>query len=86
MKRHHRGFNFRGFVALADLIFAVSAGLLLLNPVQFDDAPADEAAAQATPGAILSNIEKVDGPLREIETQVQQLRNVAREILKNEQK
>lgn len=29
--------SFFGFVALADMIFAVSAGLLLINPLQMDD-------------------------------------------------
>lgn len=41
-----QGFSFRGFVALADLLFALSAGLLLLDP-KFNQAhkPAIPAAA-----------------------------------------
>lgn len=37
MKRNSKGLSFLGFVALADMIFAVSAGLLLLNPLRLDD-------------------------------------------------
>lgn len=32
MRRNAERFSFRGFVALADLLFALSAGLLLLDP------------------------------------------------------
>lgn len=39
MKQRSQGFKFRGFVALADMLFALSAGLLLLNPIRFASPP-----------------------------------------------
>jgi len=40
MRQARQGFKFRGFVALADMLFALSTGLLLLNPIRFDSRPA----------------------------------------------
>lgn len=50
MKRRRRsGFRFLGFLALADVLFAVSAGLLLLNPIRFDPPPPPLKPRQSTP-------------------------------------
>jgi len=81
-QKKKRGFSFRGFVALADLIFAVSAGLLLLNPVHFEDVPTPEELAEADPVAMKAEIEKVEQSIPEIEEQLKHLENRADEVLK----
>jgi len=86
MKQKSRAFSFRGFVALADLIFAVSAGLLLLNPVHFEDAPAPEEAAKANPAAVAAKIAEIERSIPDVEHQVEQLQRTADEVLKNEQR
>lgn len=87
MKHSNRGFHFKGFVALADLIFAVSAGLLLLNPVHFDEAaPGDEASADSDPRAVLSQIDLVEKAMPEIERKLQEAQEMAAEYLKNERR
>lgn len=87
MKHSNRGFHFKGFVALADLIFAVSAGLLLLNPVHFDEAPpGDEASADSDPLAVLSQIELVEKAMPEIERKLQEAQELAVEHLNQEQR
>ena len=85
MREKQRGFSFRGFVALADLLFAVSAGLLLLNPVQFDDLPAPEEIAKADPATIAARVEEAERLLPVIEKQLEQIRAMSREVLKSEQ-
>lgn len=82
MKHRQRGFSFRGFVALADLIFAVSAGLLLLNPVQFEDVPSPEELAAADPVAMKAEMEQMEQAIPELEEQLAQLEKRTGEILK----
>ena len=81
MKRKKHGLSFFGFVALADLIFAVSAGLLLLNPVQFEDTPSSEDLAKADPATMKAEIEQVELTIPELEKQLTRLENRSREIL-----
>jgi hypothetical protein len=48
-RRRREGFRFLGFVALADTLFAVSAGLLLLNPIRFAPPAAPLPATASRP-------------------------------------
>ena len=88
MKRKQSGFSFRGFVALADMIFAVSAGLLLLNPIQFDSKP--DAAPKPKPAfkppaqAILLQMQQLEEHLEKLETDSPMLQRETAEVLKNE--
>ncbi|HEY6182743.1 MAG TPA: hypothetical protein VIW67_10880 [Terriglobales bacterium] len=88
MKRRSSGFNFRGFVALADLIFAVSAGLLLLNPIQFD---AQVTEPQGPKANVKPQAQNVVVQMREVEERLDEfekgnpvLQRRAIDVMKNE--
>ena len=90
MKRRHTGFTFRGFVALADTLFAVSAGLLLLNPVKFGDskpepkpAPAP-AIAPVSIKALYSEMDLIEERLQKLEAENERVQRKSIEVLKNE--
>jgi hypothetical protein len=88
MKRKQSGFNFRGFVALADMIFAVSAGLLLLNPIQFDSgtdtAPKPKPAPKPQAPAIILQMQQVEEHLGKLESGSPVIQRQAAEVIKNE--
>ncbi len=89
MKRKQSDFSFRGFVALADLIFAVSAGLLLLNPIQFADSPPvpppQPKPATKSPAQIISlQMRQIEGHLDKLEADSPALQRQAADVLKNE--
>lgn len=60
MKRSSHGLSFLGFVALADLIFAVSAGLLLLNPLRLDDFDEQADPASSDIAQLTANIQALE--------------------------
>ncbi|HPA16357.1 MAG TPA: hypothetical protein PLU30_01325 [Verrucomicrobiae bacterium] len=68
MKRRSRGFGFLGFVALADMIFAVSAGLLLLNPIRPDEMEEDEAEKVPDLSALHRMINAAEQQVSEVES------------------
>jgi hypothetical protein len=88
MKRSRTGFRFLGFVALADTLFAVSAGLLLLNPIRFDPRPATTTSAPKPPPppvqAILAEIEQVEQRLDKLEASAPAVQRRASEVLGDE--
>jgi hypothetical protein len=91
MKRHRQGFRFLGFVALADALFAVSAGLLLLNPIRFESKPAvtPPPAPEALPQPqelrpMIVEIQKLELRLDRLEKDGRLIRARALEVLKNE--
>lgn len=88
MKPKRQGFNFLGFVALADCLFAVSAGLLLLNPIRFDARPSKPSRLKPEPPppvqAILVEMQQVEKRLDDLETGGLILQRRAAEVLKNE--
>jgi hypothetical protein len=77
MKRRYHGFSFLGFVALADLIFAVSAGLLLLNPLTLADLDSPEDAVGPD---LLQLTNDIDAAEREIAGAEQSLPEVERAL------
>lgn len=81
-------FNFRGFVALADLIFAVSAGLLLLNPIQFNPAspapPKPKPAPKPPAQMILLQLQQIEAHLDKFEADGPMLQREADEVRNNE--
>lgn len=87
MKGKREGFHFRGFVALADTLFAVSAGLLLLNPIKFEAKPAEKGRSPAQKQEaemILLEIEQLEERLDRLERSGRYLQKQAIETLKNE--
>jgi len=91
MKRQRQGFQFRGFVALADTLFAVSAGLLLLNPIRFEPkssapppAPEIESPPPPTLQPIAAEIQGLEARLDNLDADGRYLRQQAAEVLRNE--
>jgi hypothetical protein len=86
--KHRSEFNFRGFVALADLIFAVSAGLLLLNPIEFESNSANRSNPKPVPPpptqAILLQMQQIENHLDKLEAESPAIQQQAAEVLKNE--
>lgn len=89
MKLKRQGFQFRGFVALADTLFAVSAGLLLLNPIRFETKsdltpkPKPEPQVQQVQ-TILAEMQNVEKRLDKLEADGRNIQNQAAEVIKNE--
>jgi hypothetical protein len=90
MRQKRQGFQFLGFVALADTLFAVSAGLLLLNPIRFGTT---SAAAPPTPKVeaqpvrmqpIIIEIQKLEKRLEQLEADGRRIQRQAAEVLRNE--
>ena len=76
MRRHAERFNFRGFVALADLLFALSAGLLLLDPSLGQARPQPTSAPPESPVAMPApEPEPVAAPVADASARVLQIRN-----------
>ena len=91
MRRQRQGFHFRGFVALADTLFAVSAGLLLLNPIRFEPKtaaappPSPEVEPQPLPmQPIILELQKLETRLDKLEADGRYIQRQAAEVLKNE--
>jgi hypothetical protein len=96
MRRERRGFRFLGFIALADLLFALSAGMLLLNPIQLGDQPTPKPAPEERPAKepepeyrppvrdIVAILQKVEESVKTLESQGAVIARQAAEILKNE--
>jgi hypothetical protein len=88
MKRKQSGFSFRGFVALADMIFAVSAGLLLLNPIQFEPPPAilpkPKPVFKPPPQEIFLQMHQIEHRLEKLEADGPILQGRTVEVLRNE--
>lgn len=89
MKRKRQGFHFRGFVALADTLFAVSAGLLLLNPIRFEAKPDSTPKPKPEPQVeqvqvILVEMQNVEQRLDKLEAGGRNIQNQAAEVIKNE--
>lgn len=84
MRRKQQGFNFRGFVALADMLFALSAGMLLLNPISFkpDSTPVPDTGQDAQ--AILVEMQKAEEALNKMEADGDRILSLAAEVIKNE--
>jgi len=72
MKRSSRGMSFFGFVALADMIFAVSAGLLLLNPLSMDDLKDENDPTIPDPASLTGGLEKIERELARTENMVRE--------------
>ena len=76
-------FRFMGFVALADTLFAVSAGLLLLNPVHLRDEAPPPPPKEDPSASALELARSVESELVRIERSLQVLHesdSVLREI------
>ena len=83
MKFREKGFSFRGFVALADLIFAVSAGLLLLNPIHLEQNAEDSDAQPPEPSVVIEKISRAERDLPSMEQEIRQLQFMTEEYFKN---
>lgn len=89
MIRKKKGFHFRGFVALADTLFAVSAGLLLLNPIRFESksTPVSKPKPESQNPSIhvvLVEMQKVEEKLDKLEINGRVIQKQALEIIENE--
>lgn len=99
MRPQSNRFCFRGFVALADLLFALSAGLLLLDPgltqpraLPAEELPAPTPEPVAAPpddaGArilqIAGELQRADKLLAKLEAETTRLEQQARLVLRSE--
>lgn len=91
MRPQSNRFCFRGFVALADLLFALSAGLLLLDPgltqpralpAEELPAPPDDAGARIL--QIAGELQRADKLLAKLEAETTRLEQQARLVLRSE--
>jgi len=91
MRRKRQEFQFRGFVALADTLFAISAGLLLLNPIQFESKSAvtppptpepEPRPEQVQPMVV--EIQKLEKRIDRLEVDGRYLQKQAVEVLRSE--
>lgn len=87
MKKHQSAFSYFGFVCLADTLFAVSAGLLLLNPIklnlqQDDAAPKNQIQERAN--QVVLKVKETEEQLKQMEAKSRQIYQQAKEVVRNE--
>jgi hypothetical protein len=84
MKESSKGFRFLGFVALADCLFAVSAGLLLLNPIRLTSSATEESETDILPRSVELQVVEIETAVEQLEANTQVLWLNAAEVMKNE--
>lgn len=81
MKRRSHGLSFLGFVALADLIFAVSAGLLLLNPLSLTDFDSQKGSAVPDLMQLTSNVQVAEHQLAQAEQSIREVERALQAVI-----
>lgn len=76
-----QSFTFLGFIALADLFFALSAGLLLLNPLQFEPVRNNDIDTVKQSQALLIQLQQVEELLDKLEADGVRIKREARDII-----
>lgn len=81
MKKNNKRFDFLGFIALADILFALSAGLLLLPPADAVSRGKGGGVPEQTAESVSAELRAIEATLDRLEIDNARIEQGARQVI-----